>query len=466
MPDTAIQPSFRGTKAASDWQTTCSESRKLQFGLSGAKLGQVADTKSNAMRPDDAAVHDWYRFVLSFPPHLVADYVNRFGLSADHLLLDPFCGTGTTLVEAKKRKVPSVGVEAMPLTAFAARTKVDWSCDADLLEGHAKSVALSALGRLERQGIADSSPNDPIEHKELMQFSPDQQHLVFNNAISPLPLHKALVLIEAIEQDFCAEVNQHERLALASTVVNSASNLKFGPEVGVGKVKTDAVVVSEWLKAIERMAADLRQNSENGVQSDVHEADARSLGSALPERSFDAVITSPPYPNEKDYTRTVRLESVLLGFFRDRSHLREIKEDLLRSNTRNVFKGDNDSELVTDQDDIVRLASLIEQRRVDLGKTSGFERRYAQVTMEYFGGMVRHLRSLARVLKPGALLAYVVGDQASYFRVLIQTGRLLERLAESEGYHVEGRELFRTRPSTVTGDLLREEVLILRAPNS
>lgn len=465
MPDTAIQPSFAGTNAACDWRTSGSESRELRSGFSGANRGNLTYTKPNAMRPDDAAVHDWYRFVLSFPPHLVADYVNRFGLSSGHLLLDPFCGTGTTLVEAKKRKVPSVGVEAMPLTAFVARTKVDWSCDADLLEYHAKSVALSALGRLERQGIADSPPNDPIEPDTLMQFSPDQQRLVFNNAISPLPLHKALVLKDAIERDFCAGVIQHERLALASTVVNSASNLKFGPEVGVGKVKTDAAVVSEWLTAIGRMAEDLRRNSENGVRSVVHEADARSLGSPLPERSIDAVITSPPYPNEKDYTRTVRLESVLLGFFRDRSHLREVKEDLLRSNTRNVFKGDTDSELVKDQDDIVRLASLIEQRRVELGKTSGFERRYAQVTMEYFGGMVRHLRSLSRVLKPGALLAYVVGDQASYFRILIQTGKLLERLAESEGYHVEGRELFRTRPATVTGELLREEVLVLRAPN-
>ena len=46
---------------------------------------------------------------------------------------------------------------------------------------------------------------------------------------------------------------------------------------------------------------------------------------------MDAVITSPPYPNEKDYTRTTRLESVLLGFISDKKDIRLIKKDLVRS---------------------------------------------------------------------------------------------------------------------------------------
>jgi hypothetical protein len=66
------------------------------------------------------------------------------------------------------------------------------------------------------------------------------------------------------------------------------------------------------------------------------------------------------------------------------------------------------------------------------------------------------------VLKHGARLAYVVGDQASYFRVKIPTGQLLAELAESLGYKVEGIDLFRTRFATATGEWLREEVVVLR----
>src|SRR5208282_4710519 len=114
--------------------------------------------------------------------------------------------------------------------------------------------------------------------------------------------------------------------------------------------------------------------------------------------------------------------------------------------------------------EIQRIADEIERRRIELGKTSGFERMYARVTRLYFGGMARHLADLRKVLRPGARLAYVVGDQASYLRVMIRTGQLLAAIARSQGYMVEGVDLFRTRLATATRDTLREEVVVLRWP--
>ncbi len=80
----------------------------------------------------------------------------------------------------------------------------------------------------------------------------------------------------------------------------------------------------------------------------------------------------------------------------------------------------------------------------------------------YFGGMKRHLLELQSVLRPGARLAYVVGDQASYLRVMIRTGQILADMAKSMGYEVVGIDLFRTRLATATKEQLREEVVILR----
>ena len=76
--------------------------------------------------------------------------------------------------------------------------------------------------------------------------------------------------------------------------------------------------------------------------------------------------------------------------------------------------------------------------------------------------MARHLADLRIVLKPGAQLAYVVGDQASYLRVMIRTGQLLADIAMSLGYEVMGIDLFRTRLATATKEQLREEVVLLR----
>jgi hypothetical protein len=87
---------------------------------------------------------------------------------------------------------------------------------------------------------------------------------------------------------------------------------------------------------------------------------------------------------------------------------------------------------------------------------------YSRVTKLYFGGMARHFAELRAALKPGARLAYVVGDQASYLRVMIRTGQLLAEIAESLGYEVLGIDLFRTRMATATKEQLREEVVLLR----
>ncbi len=409
---------------------------------------------SNKVKPEDRAVHEWYRFVLSFPPHLVSHYLNRFALEQGQRVLDPFCGTGTTLVECKKVGIASVGIEANPMASFASRVKVDWHPDAEGLVGHALKIVDLTLETLSGDLRA-----------ELRSLSPDLTKLLLRGSISPLPLHKVLVLLEVLTRHQDVRFIAHERLALAKTIVFAASNLEFGPEVGVGAPKPDSPVVEKWLEAVQVMAKDLEEMKDTmGTESLVHCADSRSPSRFLEDGSIDAVITSPPYPNEKDYTRTTRLESVILGFIRSKEDLRALKQELVKSNTRGVYKADRDDILVNDHDEIQDIAEAIEQRRLELGKTSGFERLYSRVTRLYFGGMHRHLSALRQALRPGAHLAYVVGDQASYLRVMIRTGKLLSDIAESLGYEVVARDLFRTRLATATKEQLREEVIILRWP--
>ena len=210
---------------------------------------------------------------------------------------------------------------------------------------------------------------------------------------------------------------------------------------------------------------DLREvQGASSPEAMVHLADARSLACILAPSSVDAVITSPPYPNEKDYTRATRLESVVLGFYEDKAQLRRYKKTLLRSNTRGIYVTDDDDRWVSGHAEIQRIAEKIEQRRIELGKTSGFEKLYSRATKLYFGGMARHLAQLRNILKPNARLAYVVGDQASYLQVLIRTGEILADIAQELGYQLVRIDLFRTRFATATQSDLREEVVVLRWP--
>ncbi|MGH3089341.1 MAG: DNA methyltransferase [Rubrobacteraceae bacterium] len=432
----------------------------------------MVEISSNKLSAEDFAAHDWYRFVLAFPPHLIRLYLEKFGMGEGNVVLDPFCGTGTTLVECKKLGIHGVGVEAHPMTHFASSVKVDWSPSPDELLKHAGEVAEGARSELEALGFDDDQHYDPHslfggwegEAASLRALPEESQKLLLKRSISPLPLHKTLVLLDHMKRSENA-CSGHERLALAKAVISSISNLRFGPEVGVGSPKPDAAVISSWLANVRKISDDLRKLQEIGdAPSVVHHNDSRRILRVLESDSVDAIITSPPYPNEKDYTRTTRLESVLLGFIRNKEELRALKRNLVRSNTRGVYKGDDDDRWISEHQEIRRIADAIEARRIELGKTSGFERLYARVTMLYFGGMARHLADLRRVLRPGAHLAYVVGDQASYLRVMIRTGQLLADIARSLDYEVVDIDLFRTRLATATGEQLREEVVVLRWP--
>ena len=417
----------------------------------------------NQLAPEDKAFHDWYRFILSYPAHLVSYYISDFGLQKGQTILDPFCGTGTTLVEAKLNQIESIGIEANPVAHFATSTKTDWGIDPDRFLQTAKDIAAETLRILDLQGINDNQLTDRKNVKELQSLGEEKEKLILRNSISPLPLHKALVLREVIEMHKDEECYDHLRLALAKALVIQISNLHFGPEVGVGKIKVDSPVVIPWLVEIENMVNDLRLvNGKKYPQSKVILADARDIKNIIKPASIDAVITSPPYPNEKDYTRTTRLESVFLGFIESKEDLRNHKKNLVRSNTRGVYKEDHDDEWVADNIEIQHIAEEIEKRRIDLGKTSGFEKLYSRVTRLYFGGMTRHLLEMRQILRPGAQLAYVVGDQASYLRVMIRTGQILAKIAEEIGYEVIRIDLFRKRFATATKQDLREEVVIMK----
>lgn len=427
---------------------------------------------SNKLRPEDRSVHGWYRFVLSFPPHLVRDYLAHFGIdsSKSKLVLDPFCGTGTTLVECKKKRINSIGVEANPLAFFASQVKTDWKANPEGLINHASVVAETALAQLELQGLDDYG-SLPLFRKmnpkslSFFHLPPESTRLLLKNSISPLPLHKTLLLLKILKQEKQPDFIAHERLALAKALITEIGNLHFGPEVGVGVPKPDAPVISAWLKSVHTMAEDIRQlQGKQAGKTTIYNADSRHLTAILKPDSVDAVITSPPYPNEKDYTRTTRLESVLLGLIQTKADLRLMKHSLVTSNTRCVYKGDLDDQEVAHNTRIQDIAARIERRRIELSKTSGFERLYGRVTKLYFGGMAKHFADLRAVLRPGAMLAYVVGDQASYLQVMIRTGQILAEIAQSLGYELVSIDLFRTRLATATRDQLREEVVVLRWP--
>jgi DNA modification methylase len=432
-------------------------------------ISEIENGIRNQTLESDRAFHSWYQFVLGYPPHLVRYYIYKFGITSAHTVLDPFCGTGTTNVECKKNNILNLGLEANTMAFLASKVKTEWDVPVSEVKESFRSIIATAVSSFEKEGLHETTtlfvaPKTGKAVHHVPQLSEDEYKILPKDFISPQPLKKILILRESIKQVEDEKIKNFFLIALAHTTVSHAGNVAFGPEVYTGKKKEFVDVLDYYYRLVDKMICDIETKPEEYQTSTIVHGDARNMNRYFPthEGQVDFVITSPPYPNEKDYTRTTRLESIALGLLTNKKELRALKEQLLRSNSRNIFVSDHDGDCIQDFSSISNLADEIERKRLALNKTSGFEKMYPKIVRHYFGGMYRHFESLKPLLKPGARLAYVVGDQMSFFRTHIPTAKLLGEIVERLGYHVEEIELWRTRLATATKTRIDENVLIVK----
>ncbi len=84
---------------------------------------------SNVARLSDTSIHDWYRHVFAYSDQIIVDLVNEFEIEDDDVILDPFNGTGTTTLTAKRLGIDSIGVDANPVAVLAGQVKTTWDID-------------------------------------------------------------------------------------------------------------------------------------------------------------------------------------------------------------------------------------------------------------------------------------------------------------------------------------------------
>jgi DNA modification methylase len=429
---------------------------------------------------EDPVVHRWYRFPLAYSDHFVADSCEKLGVSPGNLVLDPFCGTGTTLVECKKRSINSIGIEANPALALISRVKTTWTIRPDRLLGRANNAIQEAgdvLEDIETDSLGNYRDREraTVRSKKLLTNSPAAEYimragLIDRRWINEASMFKGIAIKLAIER-VSPRKDAYQRALYAGLVTAfvQVSNMRYGPELYVSRKLPTTDMATAFVKNVEAMAEDLaivRQSRNSGtslvIAGDSREVDKILLSNGIPRVKY--VITSPPYPNEKDYTRATRLELILMGFIRNQKDLRSIKKLMIRSNTKGIYKDDDEGDLVGNIRSINQLVETLTERTKQ--KTDGFARLYPRVITEYFGGMYRHLRSISRSLEPGGKCILVVGDQRTYQRTHVPTADILGEIAEQTdiGLRVIDIEIWRNRIGTTGRKPIPERVLYLEKP--
>lgn len=416
----------------------------------------MSSAKLHPQRFLNGEVHEWYRIILGYSDHLVSALLDEFGLPPKAQVLDPFCGSGTTLVEGMKRGLRVTGIDANPSSCFAARVKTNWTVDPAIL----RSLLPNLEDRYRRQLKKGEFAEDTF-YRYLEETGYLRRWLSVKPARKIVALGRSIRGLRAPQE--CKDALM---LALAAQTIHGSSNVRFGPELYCRRAKRDSAVFPQFADRVRRMCNDL--SLVNGTQhgsATVIQGDARKCGDLIGGRhQFLAVISSPPYPTEHDYTRNSRLELALLGFVNNRDTLRTIKQQMIRSHTKGIYKSDDDSSQVKENGRIQQLASEIDAKAKE--KTHGFARLYSRVLREYFGGLKRHFQSVLPLLTPGAKCAYVVGDQSSYLQVPIPTSELLADIAQSCGFeHLKTRQ-WRVRWSTTMKRHVVENILLLQVPEN
>lgn len=446
---------------------------------------------SNIDRLSDTSIHDWYRHVFAYSDRIIADLVTEFGIGEDDLILDPFNGTGTTTLAAKRLGIDSIGVDANPVAVLAGRVKTTWDVDLDEFERRRNDLLqtlepifhrISAEGNVTLQSYGDSNERTDVS-LEPYDFTEPQK--TPKGWLSEKPLKKMLVLrhhVDAMPDDAITDIF---RLAMLAILPEDVANIGFGPEAYKVAKKDDVDVFTIYRSKLDDIRRDLQKAQaavDDGMVAGEAEhlrGDAREIGDLLREDStlldtdkhdgeIDYLITSPPYPAEHDYTRNQRLELIWMGVLEDNSDLQRIKKANIRSNTKNIYVDDDEGKRVDIRendriDDIVtEMERVIEEEDIQ----HGFGQYYPRVVEEYFAGMQRHFEQVYDVMAAGGKACYVVADSGSYWQIPIETGEILEELAENRVGFVDTEIVPWRKVHATTGDHdgLDEEILILTRP--
>jgi DNA modification methylase len=404
------------------------------------------------------AIHQWYQIIMGFDWKLVHHIIDHLSIGPDHLVLDPFCGAGTTLVQCKKQGIRSVGIDANPVCTLASQVKTSWRLSPERLSLLLDEIISDAAVLVDSDTIADD---------------PALAYLQASGMIERgwLSLHKARRILAVNTAIKCAELKPSERkffrLALLSAVVDRIADIKFGPEVYCLPTPKRTHVFSSFAEATNLMIRELREirESDRGhTQTGIILGDSRKSDAlkAAVGAGADFIITSPPYPAEHDYTRSTRLELILLGCVQSTDDLRPVKKRMLRCHTKGIYKDDDDAAYSSRYKSVQKIARSLDRRAK--GKTDGFSRLYGRMVREYFGGMICHLRQAHDALKSGGRCAYVIRDQQSLSGLYIDTPRIIADIAQSrsQGFKLEDIIEWKRAKGTTGKRTLSEKIIFLR----
>lgn len=390
----------------------------------------------------------WYKFKEGYSSALVDYVLDKFQVKTGKIL-DPFAGSGTSLFASAEKGLNTVGVELLPIGAeiIEVRNYIFQSKDNEKLiiflqEWVAKKPWETAKGGRKLNHLKITNGAFPQETEEL--------------------LGKYLNAIEKVKDK---DYQRVLRFALLCVLEEISFTRKDGQYLrwdhrsgrGNGKKKFDKGEIKEFnhaiIKKINEIISDLRGDADTLFEVskikpdelgnvDILKGSCLSILPTLTTKDFDFLMTSPPYCNRYDYTRTYALELALLNV--DEDKIRELrqammsctvenrdKENLDKLFSKNVFSRANKS--FENQEVLQTIIKYLDEKRLSKELNNP---GIVRMVKNYFYEMALIIFESARLLKTGAPFV-MVNDNVRYAGANIPVDLILSDMAKDAGFEVE-----------------------------
>jgi len=401
------------------------------------------------------SLHRWLKYKEGFSADLVRRLIKEFNIKQGDTVLDPFVGSGTTSLVCKMQGINSIGFDILPMSKIAIQAKQS-ILDYDLLEIKRMISEIENLlmpesfnKRTPYVTITDGAYPDNTE-KEIAFFTEWNDNNVYSEAAKNLV---TLCILNSLEKvSYTAKDGQFLRWDYRSKkMVESAEYRKQNGKsplvirLDKGNLPTLKQSLLEELNSVLIDISTIQKNATfNETKLNFIEGNALYELPKLENNSLNGVITSPPYCNRYDYTRTYALELAYLGITDEK--IKKLRQELLSCTVENKPKIDHIRKhyiTLGKERDFEQIMKIVENNKTlaeinhsltERNKNGDINNNgVLRMVNGYFLELTFIYAELFRLCKSGAKVAFV-NDNVRYGGEVISVDFISTELAEQIGF--------------------------------